>query len=103
MLPVVFHRAAASEIDNAWDWYEDIRDGLGDEFLASVDEMVNRIAIGPRDYPLIYPHARRALVHRFPYAIYYTLDPHRVVVLGVLHVRQDASFVSSRVDHDTYD
>jgi plasmid stabilization system protein ParE len=32
---------------------------------------------------------RRALVHRFPYAVFYVVDPNLVAVTAVMHGRRD--------------
>jgi plasmid stabilization system protein ParE len=32
---------------------------------------------------------RRAVVSRFPYAVFYRIEPKRVVVLAVLHMARD--------------
>ena len=96
LVPVAFHPPAAAEIDRAYTWYQNVRVGLGDEFLGCIDAMVSRVARGPADYPMVYPEVRRALVHRFPYAMFYLVEPGRVVVLAVLHVRQDSSAVAAR-------
>jgi plasmid stabilization system protein ParE len=39
---------------------------------------------------------RRALIRRFPYAIYFFADPEAIVVLACLHVRRDPQVWQSR-------
>jgi len=43
-LPVIFHRAARAEFDEAHAWYEKQRPGLGEEFSERVHEVLNSIA-----------------------------------------------------------
>jgi plasmid stabilization system protein ParE len=39
--------------------------------------------------PAVHRHVRRALIHRFPYALYFTLAADRIEVVAVLHTRRD--------------
>ena len=40
-------------------------------------------------FPCVHGEVRRAVVSRFPYAVFYRVDPKRVVVLAVLHMARD--------------
>ncbi len=42
----------------------------------------------PESFPVIYKNVRRAVVSRFPYAVFYVAEP-AVVVLAVLHTSRD--------------
>jgi toxin ParE1/3/4 len=44
---------------------------------------------GPERYPFIHKDLRRRLVERFPYAILYRVYPEAVVVVAIMHGRQD--------------
>jgi hypothetical protein len=47
----------------------------------------------PAAGPIVYRTLRRALVHRFPFAVYYTLTTDLIEVRGVLHTsRRPASW-----------
>ena len=50
----------------------------------------------PRSYPLAAAEVRRALVRRFPYALYFVVDAEAIVVLACLHVRRDPQIWRSR-------
>jgi hypothetical protein len=65
---LVFRPEAESELLDARVWYDDQQPGLGQAFAAEVDGVLMAIV----EHPLAYPAsaAKRALVHRFPYAIY---------------------------------
>jgi plasmid stabilization system protein ParE len=43
----------------------------------------------PGAHPIIRGQTRRALVRRFPYAVFYVLDPDVVAVTAVMHGRRD--------------
>ncbi len=90
-LPVVFRRAARAEFDDAADWYEQRRAGLGVAFAAAVQRVLDRIAAQPDFYAQVYQDVQEALVSGYPYCIYYREEPGQVVVLAVFHTSRDPS------------
>jgi plasmid stabilization system protein ParE len=42
----------------------------------------------PELYPIVYKSLRRALMRRFPYAVYYGLTPESIVIAACIHGRQ---------------
>lgn len=65
--------AAAAEIEAAADWYEGKRRGLGRDFLQAVDQALDSIRSRPDAYPVVHRGTRRALLRRFPYAVYFRI------------------------------
>lgn len=80
---------AESDLRAAMDWYDDQRDGLGDELLADVDATPADVAERPASFPLVAAPFRRALLRRFPYAIYFRETADAVHVFAVFHARRD--------------
>ena len=81
--------AAAADIEEAYLWYEKQRAGLGDEFLAAVDSLLGEIVAHPTAYQAIHREVRRALLRRFPYAVFFRLYGETVVILACMHGRRD--------------
>jgi plasmid stabilization system protein ParE len=96
-LPLVFHPAVQGEIDDAYGWYEQQQAGLGQDFLAALDEVFNRLQQTPEAHQVIYKDLRRALPRRFPYGIYYRVHADRVEAITVQHSRRDPADWQSRV------
>ena len=65
-LPVIFHRAARAEFDEAHAWYEKQRPGLGEEFSERVHEVLNSIATFPEIHQCIYRMFAERLFGAFP-------------------------------------
>ena len=86
---IVIRPAAAADIEEAFLWYERQRPGLGNEFLVAVQAMRDSIGAHPGIHPLIYRDTRRALVHRFPYGIFYRVYGEIIVVVACMHARRD--------------
>src|SRR3989442_886364 len=94
--PIVFRHIARMEMDESIAWYENQRAKLGVEFAVEIDETLQRISRAPELYPRIRGEIRRALVHRFPYAVHYITEHDRIVVLAVFHVKRDPSLLEER-------
>jgi plasmid stabilization system protein ParE len=95
-LPVIFSPEARAEFDEATDWYGQRRAGLGDAFVDAVQDVLKRIGTAPRIHAVVWKDVRCALVRRFPYAVYYRVEPERVVVIAVFHTKRDPGAWQSR-------
>jgi plasmid stabilization system protein ParE len=80
---------AQADLGEAFLWYEAQCLGLGSEFLAEVALVLERIERMPESFAIVRSQTRRALLHRFPYAVFYVLDPDVVAVTAVMHGRRD--------------
>lgn len=89
MRAVNIQASAQLDLQDAADWYEEKYRGLGQEFLEEIDEVFDVISRRPRQFPPIVGQARRALVKRFPYAIYFHEQDDEIEVFAVLHQRAD--------------
>jgi plasmid stabilization system protein ParE len=89
-LDVVFRPQAEDEALEVRQWYESRRLGLGREFGQELNGVVERIAAGPLHFPRVHGETRRAVMPRFPYAVYFRATDAAVVVLAV-HGRQHPS------------
>jgi plasmid stabilization system protein ParE len=79
---------AELDITEAYVWYESRRVGLGEEFLSAVDASMERIRRQPAIYASVHEVYRRALVRRFPYAIFFEYAE-AVTVYAVFHTSRD--------------
>jgi plasmid stabilization system protein ParE len=87
-LRLVFRPQAEAELIEARDWYESQRAGLGQVFTDTVDQAVASIIASPLAHPRVDEEARRLVVRRFPFAIYFRVLTDELVVLAVMHGRQ---------------
>ena len=82
---------AELDIKDAYAWYEERSPGLGAQFVVEIDESLVLIAREPEMYQKVHRSLRRALIHRFPYGIFYTAETNRIVVLAVMHTARHPS------------
>ena len=88
MRRVRFRHEVDPDLSEARTFYEERRLGLGDELLAAVQLLVARIARAPLEFPVVHRGIRRALIKRFPYAIFFRASDTEILVLAIL--RQSA-------------
>jgi plasmid stabilization system protein ParE len=87
---------AEADLAEAFRWYETRRTGLGHAFLDEVSHAFSRISDQPLRYAPVHREARRVLLRRFPYAVYYVARVDRVFVLATLHQRRNPRVVQTR-------
>ena len=67
MMPVVVRELAERDMEEAFDWYEGQRPGLGVQFTTAIDRHLSRISGNPEVCQVVLGEVRRAVVRRFPY------------------------------------
>lgn len=88
---------AEADLEDAAHWYEQERVDLARRFLEDVERTFTRIRESPLQFPSVPGEVRRALLHTFPYAVYFRASEETVVVLAVLHLRRNPKVWRGRV------
>lgn len=89
MPPVVFSPAARAEFFEAADWYETHGPGLGARFSTDIDSVVSKIGERPHQFPRVRHDIRRAVLRKFPYALYFRTTPQVVQVIACFHASRN--------------
>lgn len=85
MTRLIVRPAAEADIADAQAWYFEKERGLSDRFIDELRTTLRRVREMPRQFPDI-GGARRALLHRFSYAVYFVVpDDEHAVVIAILH------------------
>jgi plasmid stabilization system protein ParE len=79
---------AEADLEQAANWYDEEQAGLGSRFLTDVDQVFGRIRTMPLQFPVVSDNMRRALLHAFPYAVYFRATNEALLVVAVLHLRR---------------
>lgn len=82
---VIVRFSAEADVREAAFWCEGKREGLGAELTLELDALYERIAQNPRQFPVIEEGTYRALLRRFPYAVYFVISDDVPVIIAVLH------------------
>lgn len=82
-------KEAEQDILSSYKWYEERRQGLGDEFLAELEITQQSIIEHPKSFPVRYRDLVRACVtRRFPYLILYILETDSINIIAVFHTKR---------------
>lgn len=95
--PVSFRPIAQAEFDAAVAWYDQARPGLGADFAASVQAVLDEAGRNPARFPVADRDVREGPVVGFPYCVYYRVRSGRLVVVAVYHQARDPSGWRGRV------
>ncbi|MEM9833878.1 MAG: type II toxin-antitoxin system RelE/ParE family toxin [Bacteroidota bacterium] len=90
---------AEDELDEAMEWYEEEKSGLGVAFLNHFFNRVAYLTESPYLYQEVYKTYRRVLMKKYPYAIYYQIDEQKqeVVVLAIWHTSKNLERLKNRL------
>ena len=88
-MKVRYTERAKGDLQIAFQWYESQQRGLGLEFLNCVEAVIKTIQDMPKLYAKHHVNFRRALVRRFPFSIFYTIEKEEIVLHAIFDNRQD--------------
>ena len=90
---VEYHPDTVGDLNQAFDFYEQRREGLGVELRTEIYQSINRIAATPYRHHEVKGEIRRCFVHRFPFSILYRVIGNDTVrILVIRHHRQHPEF-----------
>lgn len=95
-LPVILLPRASEDLAQSQAWYELQKIGLGGKYLRAIRQALQMIEFKPTAFPFAENRLRRALVERFPYAIYFRVEKDAVYVVGIIHSSRDSDIWRNR-------
>lgn len=94
---LVIRPEAAAEVADAAHWYERQERGLGREFLRSFRATTAILRRNPFLYQKVAIEARRVLLQRFPYSVFYEVHDQNIVILACFHTGRDPQEWQARI------
>ncbi len=86
MLPkLIYSPSALADMEEARDWLDEQREGLGNEFLGDLEERIAIVARSPELFGVVRGGYRLATLSRFRYAVVYEYDGEVIRIVGVIH------------------
>jgi plasmid stabilization system protein ParE len=86
---VRFASTAERELQEAMEFYESARQGLGADFLAEVEATTQLIQSFPLAWTSLSPRTRRCRTRRFPYGLCYQVRCDEILIVSVMDLRRD--------------
>lgn len=96
MTELLYRPDASADVQEAFEWYERRRAGLGRDFLRELGEAEEALVRAPMANRAVHRETRRYLMHRFPYQLLYRVIDDTVVIVGCFHVRRSQRDVRNR-------
>lgn len=95
---VILSPDAKADFSSAILWYQRAGPNVAFRFIKETLGMLHRIGQYPYAYPIIKRKIRRAVLHDFPYSIYFTLKYEVVSVIAVVHQRRNHTVMEDGAD-----
>lgn len=79
---------AKIEIADAYDWYEEQKEGLGESFIKGFQKAIDNIQKAPNGFTEVRHHRQFPMKH-FPFVILYEIDKETMYIDAVFHTSRD--------------
>lgn len=86
---LIIRTDAEADVADGYGWYEEQQSGLGAKFVEEVASAIAAVESQPLRFPRVSRTLRRALVHRFPYGIFFLARADTVIVIAVMHLARN--------------
>lgn len=83
---------AKAGISSVVRWYQCTNPEVAFRFLSKTEATINRIRRHPYSFPRVSGVIHKAVIHRFPYSIFFVLKKQVVIVIAIRHQRQSDIF-----------
>ena len=91
---ITFSEEAEDDIFSAYVWYEQQREGLGNEFKEAVNEAKSSVQSNPLFYSYRFKNIRGCQTKRFPYLLLYFVDDFEIRVISVFHTKKNSEGIA---------
>jgi len=92
-----FHPEALAEFEASADFYSERQPGLELRFIDAVQSAIRRICDSPERWRIFEGDIRRTLVHVFPYAVLYSVEPDSIYIIAIMHCNRKPEYWKTRV------
>jgi plasmid stabilization system protein ParE len=97
---LVFHEKVETDLNEAYNWYEDKQEGLGERFLTELAECYHLLESHPEYYSIVVKKYRRIVLKRFLYVIVFEIAADIVFVYAVFHTNRNPKEILKRKKTD---
>ena len=86
---IVLQPGAEQDIDDAYDWYEEQQQDLGELFLKELVVFYKKLEQNPEIFSKATKPYRQAILNRFPYVIIYEIVKTEVQIYSIFHTSRN--------------
>ncbi|MDQ6761703.1 MAG: type II toxin-antitoxin system RelE/ParE family toxin [Bacteroidota bacterium] len=89
---LILQSEAIAELQEAFEWYEKQKQGLGFLLLEEVENCFEKLSLNPQYYTYINKKYRRIKVKKFPYLIVYEIEKSAVFINSFFHEKRNPKY-----------
>jgi hypothetical protein len=82
---IIISQFAELELKQAVNYYNGKKPGLGDEFVAELDYIFEKIQKNPGMFPKVIERTQKAVLKRFPFNVYFIVVDTRVFITAIFN------------------
>ena len=97
MLQLRFHPEEEIDVAESHGWYQEMAQGLGDDFLTELEESYQAILELPDTWPKFKRGFRRYLLSRFPFAVLYKKLGDMIYIVAIMLQSRRTNYWLDRV------
>ena len=87
-----FHPEAEEEFVEAIRYYQAAKKGLGIRFDHEVRLSIQKVVVDPLRWRILEYDVRICRVAVFPYQTLYTIEPHHILILAIMHIKRQPGY-----------
>jgi plasmid stabilization system protein ParE len=99
-MQLIVRPEAEADLAQAYAWYEERRTDLGREFMEEAARCLKSIEQRSLSFARVDELVRRAILHRFPYALFFLVSTEEVSVIAAFHMARHPDALSLRLGPD---
>jgi plasmid stabilization system protein ParE len=84
--------SALEDLQNTWDYLNEQRSSLGDEFVDEFIKITDLLLEFPELYPEVRGDIRRGIIRKFRYIFTYTIQGDAIVVARIMFSRRNTEY-----------
>jgi len=96
MRQLIFTKTSDLEIKDTIDFYNSLQIELGDKFLVSLHEKLDKIITNPSAYSIRYKNIHCAKLNHFPFMVHFINEQDTIIVVGVIHTSRNPKHWKNR-------
>lgn len=97
-MKIRFLSIAATELDDAYLYYESIHVGLGRTFINEFESALLRLKRHPQAWQPLSKFTKRCLINKFPYSIIYQIRVDELLIVAVANNHRRPNYWAERYE-----
>ncbi|MCP4896405.1 MAG: type II toxin-antitoxin system RelE/ParE family toxin [bacterium] len=97
MTGVRYLTPAVGELERAVERYEEYSPSIAQSFMSEILGALGQLKLFPESAPVLSGKVRRKVLKKYPYSILYGIKSSTLVVVAVMHHRQEPGYWKPRI------